>query len=106
MSDIIKDMLTSALTALGSDATYTRAQGGASFTLRVMPARQDDIASFGQTRIHNDNIAILECLRDDLENPARGDEIEYMGDSYLLKTFRVADNEKLLWRLECAPDPA
>ena len=95
-------MLSTAIGALGTSATYTP-DGGSAFTVTVIEAEDDEISDFGATRIQS-NAAIFEASKADFDDdPAPGDAIAISGRTYTVKSVRTPDANRLLWRLECYP---
>ncbi len=88
--------------SLGEAATWTP-DGGSATSVSVIPAREDEIVGFGETRIHQDNKALFEARKSEMANPQAGDVLVFDGTTYTIKFVRTIDDRRLGWLLECYP---
>lgn len=95
------DMLERSLSVLGTSVTYTPLSGSP-VTLKVMPSGDDRVSTFGDSRVQS-SACVFEVLKSALAAPSKGDTLVYKGVTYTVKSFRLLDEEKLIWFLDCYP---
>jgi len=93
-------MLDRALGVLGTAATYTPAVGDP-VSVTIMPAQQDEIVGFGETKILGNNRLLCELLVSAVANPAEDETITISSVVYVIKSVRYLDEERLIWLVDC-----
>jgi hypothetical protein len=88
-------------TNLTVDAVYTPA-GGDPLVVRVIARRPDEIAGFGDTRIHAAT-AVFEVRVSEVPAPEEDDTLEVDGKSHVVQGAPVRDRDGLVWRLDTRP---
>lgn len=101
MSDPFASLRSTLLASpLGETITYTRSWGEA-LTLRVLVGTRRDVAFLDNVQVRDDTLE-FEVSKDDLSDPARGDEVTRNGRLY--RVTRVeSDTHELFWRLTAEP---
>ncbi|MGE0256813.1 MAG: hypothetical protein AB7N54_19470 [Alphaproteobacteria bacterium] len=94
-------MVETCFDTFGETAVYTP-RHGASKTVRAIPERADDVATFGETRIHAET-AVFSVPVADIAEPASGDELLHGGMTYVVQGEPVRDAVRLVWRLDTRP---
>ena len=95
-------MIGRALNILGTAATYKAGGVGAGTSITVMPAREDEIVGFGETRVHATDRGRFEVLVSAVASPAQADTLTIGADVFVVKAPpRYADEERLIWLLDC-----
>lgn len=86
---------------VAEDATYTP-PGGSAQAVRVVPAVDEDIGSFGQSRVQSSR-GLFDIAVSDLASPVKGGVITHAGTDYTIKAFRHRDPSALIWFIEAPP---
>ena len=87
---------------ISGEATYTPV-AGAALTIRVIPSREDGIASpFGAQIVLP--TGSFDVKVSDVAAPQKGDTIAYGGETYRVQGEpRRIDSQRLVWRLPAEP---
>jgi len=85
---------------LGEEATYHFKAGGAQ-GVRVMPKRNDVVASFGDTRAVKQT-GLFDLRKSEIANPVAGDRLELADGSWreLQGKPMTEDSDRLIWTLD------
>lgn len=87
---------------VAQDAVWT-APGGSSIAIRVVPARDDDIAVLGASRIKTENRAVFDIRKSEMALPVKGHEIILDDSVFQVKSYTCRDADRLIWTVECVP---
>jgi hypothetical protein len=82
--------------------TYAPANGTPAFPVKGMPSSQDRLTDFRETTVQSSG-GVFEFLVSALPNPQRDDRVTFRGQTYIVKSRRYLDEERLIWVLDCAP---
>lgn len=85
----------------GVDATYTPA-AGPPVSVRVVPARPDETARFGEMRLAAETAEFLIPVAE-VASPSSGDTLTYDGTDYTVQGQPERDERRVMWRVETRP---
>lgn len=99
---VFDKMMHDVMGSLGTKCSYSPATGGETFSISAMPSAQDRLNEFQATSIQSAGSTFEVCVGD-LPLPQKGDALSYKGVSYIVKSKRYLDEERLIWLLDCYP---
>jgi len=87
---------------LGINVVYTP-EGGSPIMVRALARRPDEIATFGDTRLHTET-AIFEVRTSEVEEPRPGDRITLGDTIYIIQGEpERRDPDRLVWTIDTRP---